>query len=66
MAKIRVIKPKEKGQHKIKFKVGGLHKSTGTDSDKPVSATKHASAKSGSLGPLSKKQEQFYENVLKK
>jgi len=65
MAKIRVIKPKEKGQHKIKFKVGGLHKSTGTASDKPVSAAKHTEAASGKLGPLAKKQEQFYENVLK-
>lgn len=65
MPKIRVIKPKEKGQKKIKFKVGGLHKSTGTASDKPISAAKHAEAKSGGLGTLAKKQEQFCENVLK-
>jgi hypothetical protein len=66
MPKMRVIKPKEKGQHKIKFKVGGLHKSTGTASDKPISAEKHGEAKSGALGGLAKKQEQFYENVLRK
>jgi hypothetical protein len=66
MAKIRVIKAKNKSQKPIKFKVGGLHKSTGTASDKPVSAAKHSEAKSGALGPLAKKQEMFYENVLKK
>lgn len=66
MAKIRVIKPKEKGQHRIKFKVGGLHKSTDTEPGKPISEAKHEAAKDGKLGGLAKKQEQFYENVLKK
>lgn len=66
MPKIRVIKPKEKGQHKIKFKVGGLHRSTGTKQGEPISAAKHAEAKSDGLGKLAQKQEQFYENVLKK
>lgn len=64
MAKIRVIK--KEGKKPIKFKIGGLHKSTGTASDKPISAEKHAEAKSGKLGGLAEKQEQFYENVLKK
>jgi hypothetical protein len=66
MSKIRIIKPNQSGQKKIKFKIGGLHKSTGTPSDKPISAEKHAEAKSGKLGGLAQKQEQFYENVLKK
>ena len=63
MAKIR-IKGKN-GKKPIVVEKGGLHKSTGTDSDKPISASKHTEAKSGGLGPLAKKQEQFYENVLK-
>jgi hypothetical protein len=64
--KIRVIKAKKDGQKDIHFKEGGLHASTGTSADKPISAAKHAEAKSGELGPKAKKQEQFYENVLKK
>lgn len=63
MAKIRVIK--KAGKKPIKFRIGGLHKSTGTESNKPISAAKHAEAKSDGLGTLAKKQEQFYENVLK-
>lgn len=63
MAKIRVIK--KEGKKPIKFKVGGLHKSTGTEPGKHISEAKHEEAKSGGLGKLAKKQEQFYENVLK-
>jgi hypothetical protein len=55
-----------KGQKPLVFKKGGLHKSTGTPAGKPISAEKHAEAKSGKLGPKAEKQENFYENVLKK
>lgn len=64
-ATIRTIKPKAKGQKKISFHEGGLHASTGTASGKPISAAKHEEAASGELGPKAKKQEMFYENVLK-
>lgn len=62
--KVRVIK---KGNQKpLKFKEGGLHASTGTKSTDKISAAKHAEAASGALGAKAKKQELFYENVLKK
>ncbi len=60
------LKVKKKGQKPISFEKGGLHSSTGTSPDKKISAAKHAEAKSGSLGATAKKQEQFYENILKK
>ncbi len=67
MAKgIRTIPPQAKGQKPVKFKEGGLHSSTNTAPGKPIPAAKHAAAASGKLGPKAKKQEQFYENVLKK
>ena len=62
----KIILPAKKKQHKISFHEGGLHASTGTPLTKKISATKHASAKSGKLGPKAQKQEMFYENVLKR
>ena len=63
--KIKVIKGKN-GQKPIKFHEGGLHESTGTAPGKKIPQNKLAEAASGRLGPKAKKQEQFYENVLKK
>ena len=62
----RTIEPKKAGQKKIKFHEGGLHSSTGTKPGEKISASKHAAARSGKLGPKAKEQEVFYENVLKK
>jgi hypothetical protein len=64
-SKERTIKPEKAGQKGISFDEGGLHESTGTKSGKKISAKKHAAAKSGKLGKKAKKQENFYENVLK-
>ena len=64
-SKERTIEPKEKGQYKISFREGGLHSSTGTASGKKISAAKHSAAKSGKLGKKARKQELFFENVLK-
>jgi hypothetical protein len=61
----KTILPAKKGQHKIFFYEGGLHASTGTSLSKKISPAKHSLAKSGKLGPKAKKQEMFYENVLK-
>jgi hypothetical protein len=61
----RTISPAKKSQRKISFHEGGLHASTGTSLSKKISPAKHASAKSGKLGPKAQKQELFYENVLK-
>lgn len=60
----KTIMPSKPGQKKITFNQGGLHASTGTKPGKKISASKHAAAESGSLGPKAKKQEMFYENVL--
>jgi len=54
----------KKGQKKIEFEKGGLHKSTGTPSDKPIPKAKVAAAASGKLGAKAKKQAQFMRNVL--
>jgi hypothetical protein len=62
----KIILPAKKRQHKISFHKGGLHASTGTSLSKKISPAKHASAKSGKLGPKAQKQEMFYENVLKR
>ena len=64
-ATIRTIRPKRKGQKPLKFKQGGLHASTGTKPGAKISASQHAKAASGALGPLAAKQENFYRNVLK-
>ena len=59
------INATKKGQKPLHFKSGGLHKSTGTKSGKKISGKKHEEAKEGKLGKKAKKQENFYENVLK-
>lgn len=57
----------KKGKRKpLQFKEGGLHESTDTAPNEKISASAHEKAKSGSLGTKAKKQEMFYENVLKK
>jgi hypothetical protein len=58
------LKPKKKGQKKITFKKGGLHKSTGTPAGEKIPASKRQAARAGKLGPKAKKQELFAENVL--
>ena len=65
MAKTVTMEAK-KGQKEIKFKEGGLHKSTGTKPGEKISAAAHAKAASGAEGEKARKQEQFYENVLSK
>lgn len=62
----KTMLPAKKWQHKISFHEGGLHASTGTSLSKKISPAKHSLAKSGKLGPKAKKQEMFYENVLKR
>lgn len=64
--KTKTIEPKKKGQKPISFKENGLHASTHTKPGEKISAAKHEEAKEGKLGPKAKKQEEFYENVLKK
>lgn len=61
----RTIEPSKPGQKPLHFREGGLHASTGTKPGMKISASKHAKAASGALGPKAKKQEQFYRNVLK-
>lgn len=62
--KVKTIQPKESGQKKIKFKVGGLHESTHTPPGEKIPASKRAAALAGSYGAKAKKQAQFAKNVL--
>lgn len=50
----------------LRFKSGGLHRSTGTPKGKKIPAAKHRAARAGAYGKRAKKQELFYENVLRR
>jgi hypothetical protein len=63
-AKKVTIKPSKKGQKKITFTPGGLHKSTKTPAGKKIPAAKMRKALAGKLGPKAKKQALFKKNVL--
>jgi len=63
-AKKETLKPTKKGQKKITFTPGGLHKSTKTPAGKKIPAKKMQQALAGKLGPKAKKQAQFKKNVL--
>lgn len=58
------LKPTKKGQKKITFRPGGLHKSTHTPAGKRISVAKMNEALAGKLGPKAKRQAQFRKNVL--
>lgn len=60
----KTIEPTNPGQHKLKFKVGGLHKSTDTPEGTKISADKVTAALAGKYGSLAKKQAMFAKNVL--
>lgn len=60
------IKPTKKGQKPIKFKSGGLHKSTGTPQGEKIPRSKIRAAKAGRYGPKAKKQANLAEGALKK
>ncbi len=58
------LKPTKKGQKKITFTKGGLHKSLGVPAGQPIPATKMAGALAGNYGPKAQKQARFKKNVL--
>ena len=64
-SKTTTIKSNKPGQKSITFRKDGLHKSTGTPPGDKISAAKHKAAGEGKYGPLAKKQEDLYKNVLK-
>ena len=57
--------PKKKGEKEIKFKKGGLHKSTHTPAGETIPASKKKAALEGRYGPKAKKEADFAKNVLK-
>lgn len=61
----RVIRAKKRGQKNLKFHPGGLHESLGVKKGKKLTASEHAAARSGKEGKKAKKEEIFYENILK-
>lgn len=58
------LKPTKKGQRKITFTAGGLHKSTNTPQGQKIPASKMRRALAGGYGPKAKRQAQFAKNVL--
>ena len=58
------IKPKRRGQKKITFRKGGLHRSLGVPQGKKIPASKRRAALAGRYGPKAKRQAQFAKNVL--
>lgn len=59
-----VLKPKKKGQKKISFKKGGLHKTLGVPAGKKIPSSKMQAALRGDYGAKAKKQALFARNVL--
>jgi len=53
-----------KGQSPVTFRKGGLHQSLGVPQGQKIPASKMAAAKSGSYGPLAKKQANFAQGML--
>ncbi len=58
------LKPTKKGQKKITFNKGGLHKTLGVPHGEKIPATKMAGALAGNYGPKAKKEAEFAKNVL--
>lgn len=58
------LQPTKKGQKKITFNKGGLHKTLGIPQGQKIPATKMAGALAGNFGPKAKKEAQFAKNVL--
>jgi len=52
------------GQKPVTFRKGGLHRSLGVPMGQDIPAGKMAAAKSGSYGPLAKKQANFATGML--
>lgn len=64
MAKV-TIGPKKKGQKKVTFSKGGLHRSTDTPEGEKIPPAKMAAAKAGKFGAKAKKQANFAQGMLK-
>lgn len=60
------MKPKKKGQKKVTFQEGGLHKSTGTPMGQKIPQAKIAKALAGGFGPKAKKQAVMAKGMLAK
>ena len=65
MAK-ETIAPEKKGQKKVTFQKGGLHKSLGVPQGKDIPASKMAAAKKGDYGPKAQKQANMATGMLAK
>lgn len=64
--KTETIGPEKKGQGKVTFQKGGLHKSVGVPEGKKIPASKMAAAKKGEYGPKAKKQATMAQGMLAK
>ena len=66
MAKKVTMRPRRKGQKKVTFREGGLHRSTNTPMGQKIPQDKIAKALAGGYGPLAKKQAAMAQGMLKK
>ncbi len=62
---VQSISMKKKGQKKITFKAGGLHRKLGVPQGTKIPASKMAAALAGKYGAKAKKEALFAKNVLK-
>lgn len=60
----RTIMIKKKGKKPIKFKEGGLHRTTSTPAGQKISTSKMRAAKVGRYGKLGKKQANMATGLL--
>ena len=58
------MKPKKKGQKKVRFHKGGLHESLDVPMGETIPAAKMQAALSGSKGALAKKQAVMAQGML--
>lgn len=66
MAKKVTLQPRKKGQKKVTFRKGGLHKSTGTPAGQKISSADMQKALEGYYGQLAVKQANMAQGMLKK
>ena len=65
MAKAKTVTISKKGKKPVKFKKGGLHRTTGTPAGEKIPASKMKRALAGGYGKLGKKQAIMAEGMLK-
>ncbi len=64
MARYKTLKPRRRGQKKIRFRPGALHAQLGVAQGKKIPAGMMADARAGKYGPLAQRRANFARHVL--